>query len=62
VKIENRLKQALENANLPYYPGREYRLVKPGMVPTRVSQGWVELATFEEVDGNNLIIMENTNE
>jgi hypothetical protein len=62
MKIENRLKVALEAANLPYYPGREYRLVKAGQVPTRVSQGWKELAPFEDAGGESLTIMEKEND
>jgi hypothetical protein len=62
MKIENRLKVALEAANLPYYPGREYRLVKAGQVPTRVSQGWKNLGPFDRDGDDTLTIMEKEND
>jgi hypothetical protein len=60
--IELNIKAALEDASLPFYPGREYKLVKPNRVKTRESQGWKSLAFYSSRPEEPMVIMEKENE
>ena len=59
---ERNIKSALEDAGMPYYPGREYRLAKPKNVARLTDNGWKSLAFLESRPEEPMVVMEKVDE